>query len=113
VPGFVFRLIPPRPDFASTMSEEERAMMNAHGAYWGDLVAQGDVVAVGPVAHPAGPYGIGIVVAPDLPAAERIRDEDPAVRSAFGFRTEIAPMPRLVTPSGAYDATGGASAVQL
>jgi hypothetical protein len=31
--GFVFRLVPPRADFASTMSEAERATMDAYVGY--------------------------------------------------------------------------------
>ena len=75
-------------------------MMVAHVEYWSDRMAQGNVVAFGPVADPAGPYGIGIVLAPDLEGAEAMRDGDPAMRSLSGFRTEIAPMLQLVTPSG-------------
>ena len=56
MPGYVFRLIPPRASFSG-----------------------------------------------DLTAAEALRDGDPAVRSGHGFRTEIAPMPRLVTPDGELD----------
>jgi hypothetical protein len=89
------------------MSEEERAVMDAHFGYWGELLACGEVIAIGPVADPNGPYGIGIVLAADLAGAEIVRDGDPAMRSPFGFRTEIAPMLRLVTQSGAYDATNG------
>ena len=109
MPGYVFRLIAPRPDFASTMSDEERAVMGAHVAYWSDLMERGQVIAFGPVADPKDPHGIGIVLAPDMSGAETIRDGDPAMRSPFGFRTEIAPMLRLVTPSGAYDAAGDKS----
>jgi hypothetical protein len=32
--GFVFRLIPPQPDFVSRMSDDERATMTSHFAYW-------------------------------------------------------------------------------
>jgi hypothetical protein len=106
MPGYVFRLIPPRPDFASTMSGEERGMMDAHFAYWSERLAQGQVIAFGPVADPGGQYGLGIVLAPDLAAAEVIRDGDPAMRSNSGFRTEIAPMLGLVTPPSVPDATG-------
>ncbi|HUE08511.1 MAG TPA: YciI family protein [Acidimicrobiales bacterium] len=111
--GYVFRLIPPRPDFASTMSEDERAVMDAHFGYWGALLARGQVIAIGPVADPNGPYGIGIVLAADLAEAEVIRDGDPAMRSHFAFRTEIAPMLRLVTQSGAYDATNGSNETEV
>ena len=91
------------------MSEDERAVMDAHFGYWGELLARGQMIAIGPVADPNGPYGIGIVLAADLAEAEVIRDGDPAMRSAFAFRTEIAPMLRLVTRSGSYDATNGSS----
>ena len=111
--GYVFRLIPPRPDFALTMSEDERAVMDAHFGYWGALLARGQVIAIGPVADPNGPYGIGIVLAADLAEAEVIRDGDPAMRSHFAFRTEIAPMLRLVTQSGAYDATNGSNETEV
>ena len=103
--GFVYKLIPPRPDFAFTMSDDERTTMNAHVQYWGELTQQGHTIAYGPVNDPAGPYGIGIILADDLATAERLRDEDPAVRSPHGLRAEIAPMIRLVTPDGVYDAT--------
>jgi uncharacterized protein YciI len=102
--GFVFRLIPPRPDFATTMSDDERALMTAHSEYWSDLIAQGRCVAVGPVDDPAGGYGLGVVLAEDLAGAEDIRDKDPAMAPGSEFRTEIAPMYRLVTPAGSFSA---------
>jgi uncharacterized protein len=105
--AFVFRLLTPRPTFVADMSPAERAVMGEHGAYWARLASEGRVVAFGPVADPAGAYGIGIVLAADLTEAESIRDADPAMLSPHGFRTEIAPMLRLVTPEGSYDATPG------
>ena len=63
MPGFVFRLIPPRPSFPVDMSAEERAVMAEHVAYWRTLAAAGQALAFGPVNDPAGPYGIGIIVA--------------------------------------------------
>jgi uncharacterized protein YciI len=102
VSGFFFRLLAPRPDFASTMDEAERAGMDAHVAYWRDLAARGSAVAFGPVADPAASYGIAVVVAPNLDAAEALRDGDPALR--IGFRTEILPMRALVTREGRLDA---------
>ncbi|HEY4929453.1 MAG TPA: YciI family protein [Acidimicrobiales bacterium] len=103
--GFVFRLIPPRPDFASDLSDDERAIISEHAGYWSGLAAQGTALAFGPVADPAGGYGIGIIVVDDLQAAEALRDADPAVTSPHGFRSEISPMLRLVTPTGQFDAT--------
>ena len=102
--GFVFRLISPRPSFPVDMTPDERATMMEHVAYWSDLAAQGKVLAFGPVADPAGPYGLGIIVAESPQEAEAMRDNDPAVRSPHGFSAEIAPMLRLVTPTAVYDA---------
>jgi len=101
--GFVFRLLPPRPGFAFDMSPDERATMMEHVGYWSGLSEQGTVVAYGPVNDPLGSYGIGIILAESRIEAEAIRDGDPAVRSPHGFRTEIAPTLRLVTPNGTYD----------
>jgi uncharacterized protein YciI len=102
MPGFVFKLIPPRADFMTDMSAAERETMSEHVEYWRALMADGHVVAFGPVADAAGPYGIGVIVADDLPAAEELCARDPAARSAHGFRTEIAPMLRLVAPDGIH-----------
>jgi uncharacterized protein len=104
MPGFVFRLIAPRPGFTTEMSAAERATMIDHIGYWSALTAAGKVLAFGPVDDPAGAYGIGIIVVGSLAEAEELRAGDPAVRSAHGFRSEIAPMPRLVTPTATYDA---------
>lgn len=103
--GFVFRLVAPRPDFPFTMTDDERAVMTAHAGYWAGLAEAGHALAFGPVDDPAGPYGIGIVVAADLREAETLRDGDPALQSGRGFRTEIAPMLSLVTREGRLDAT--------
>jgi len=103
MPAYLFRLVPPRPDFPFTMDDAERSVMVGHVAYWTELAEQGHAVAFGPVADPAGAYGIGVIVADDRSGAERLRDADPAMRSPHGFRTEILPMPALVTPSGRID----------
>ena len=46
--GFVFRLIHPRPDFAFTISDDERATMTEHFGYWSGLAEQGKALAFGP-----------------------------------------------------------------
>jgi hypothetical protein len=104
VTGFLFRLLPPRPDFAFTMTDDERATMLAHLGYWSTLVDEGKAVAFGPVADAKGPYGIGIVLASDMSAAQCLRDGDPAMASPHGFRTEITMMTSLITPDGRFDA---------
>jgi uncharacterized protein len=99
---FVYRLIAPRPTFALDMNDDERETMAKHAEYWGQLMAEGRVVAFGPVDDPAGSYGLGIVLVEDVAEAEALRDADPAVTSPHGLRTEIAPMFRLITPNGTY-----------
>ena len=103
--GFFLRLLPPRPDFAFTMSDAERATMNQHIGYWSNLAAQGKALAFGPVGDPAGPYGVAVVLAEDDETADALRKGDPALASPHGFRTELHPMLALVTPDGRYDAT--------
>ena len=100
--AFLLFLDPPRPDFAMTMTDEERAVMVAHVGYWSRLAQQGSVIAFGPVADPAGGYGVGIAVAEDVAGVEAMCDADPAMRSGRGFRTRILPMPKLVTATASY-----------
>ena len=97
---FFVKLVPPRPDFAETMTADERAVMVGHQAYWRGLLAKGWVVAYGPVTHPEGGFGIGIWTLPDDADANAISAQDPAILSGRGFRYEIAPMRALVTREG-------------
>ncbi len=94
--GFLLRLIAPRPSFMQDMTPEERAMMAEHAAYWRRKLAEGVVVAFGPVLDPAGPWGLGVIRAPDEAAVHAFEAEDPAMRSGRGFRYEILPMAALV-----------------
>ena len=94
---FLCQLIPPRPEFAATMSEEEREIMQAHVAYWTRQLDRGAAIAFGPVADPSGDWGVGIVAAIDDGAVRQLRDADPAILSGRGFRYEILPMPNLMT----------------
>src|SRR4030095_2692924 len=58
---FILYLIPPRSDFAQTMTEDEKSTMMNHVVYWTDLMNKGLVVIFGPVFDPNGVYGVGIV----------------------------------------------------
>ncbi len=74
---FFCKLKPPRADFLADMSEEEALVMRRHREYWMPRVEIGVVIAMGPVADPAGAYGVAIVE-----AASRSRARfDAAVRS--------------------------------
>lgn len=93
---FMVKLIPPRATFALDMSAEEALMMKAHGQYWRGKLAAGVAVAFGPVLDPAGPWGLGLIAAPDEAAVRAFEAEDPVVLAGRGFRYEIMPMLALV-----------------
>lgn len=80
---FVFRFMP-RPDFRDTMTETEAAVMREHVAYWQSLADKGTALVVGPVADPAGPYGLAVVEADSAEEAEAIVATDPVVRGEIG-----------------------------
>ena len=98
---FFYKLVPPRPGFARDMTAEEAAMMGQHAAYWkGRIEAGVKVFALGPVADPAGVFGIGVMDVDSEAAAHELARNDPAiVQTQFGFRYEMHPMPRGVMHS--------------
>ena len=78
---FVYRLIPPRPSFASDMNEAERAIMGEHAAYWIDLFQRGQVVVFGPVMAGTGSWGLAVLEAATEEDAHAIAADDPAIMS--------------------------------
>ena len=76
---FLFRLIPPRADFAQTMSPEEHHAMALHMEYWQELLTAGRVVVYGPVADPEGVWGMGVLRAADRAEVLAIAERDPSV----------------------------------
>ena len=89
---FHCRLIPPRPDFAFTMTEEERELMGRHAEYLRAKLHEGAMIIAGPVADPAGPWGLLILRAASEAEARAVTNGDPVARSGRGFRYEILPM---------------------
>ena len=76
---FLLRLIPPRPDFAQTLSPAEQDAMARHAEYWKDLLAAGRVVVFGPVADPEGVWGLGVVRADTQEEVVALGEKDPAI----------------------------------
>src|SRR5262245_41369889 len=81
---FVYKLVPPRPTFASDMTADEATIMASHGAYWHEQLAAGRVLAFGPVHDPAGVWGLGLIEADDEAAAIQLVQADPAISSRLG-----------------------------
>ena len=77
---FVLHLLPSRPDFAFTMTDEEKEIMGQHIAYWTEKMNNGKVLVFGPVFDPKGPYGLGILVADDEQEVIEFIENDPAGR---------------------------------
>ena len=90
---FALYLLPSRPDFAQTMTEDERSIMMKHVAYWTELMNKGKVVAFGPVLDPKEVYGLGIIVVEDEQEVREFISNDPA---ATINRYEYFPMNAVV-----------------
>ena len=93
---FALHLLPCRPDFAFTMSEEERIIMQQHVGYWMDYMSKGKIMVFGPVMDPKGPYGLGILAVEEEKEIEDFIAGDPA--SSIN-RYEYFPMNAIVAPS--------------
>jgi uncharacterized protein YciI len=91
---FLYKLIPPRTTFAADMTGTEQAVMAEHAAYWTLQRDLGFAVGFGPVADPAGSWGVAIVEAESEQQAQRLRAHDPAVLA--GMTVQIYPMPNAV-----------------
>ena len=81
---FVFRLIPPRPSFASDQTDEERDIMARHAAHWQPLVDSGQMVFFGPVLDETGSWGLGIVEAEDEDELRAFAAAAPVVTTGTG-----------------------------
>jgi hypothetical protein len=92
---FLYKFVPYRPDFPTTMTDAETAVMRDHVAYWQVLADKGTAVAFGPVADPAGSWGVAIVEA-EGEEVNAIRAADPVVMSDLGT-VDIYPMPSAIT----------------
>ncbi|KMQ62380.1 hypothetical protein ACM40_08775 [Chryseobacterium sp. BLS98] len=71
-------LNPSRPDFATTMTDSERAIMMKHVAYWTEKMKQGKVYAFGPVIDPKEVYGLGVVAVENEEELKDFITNDPA-----------------------------------
>ena len=96
MPHFFLKLIAPRPTFAMDMNDAEKKMMQEHFLYWKGCQDKGEVVVFGPVMDPAGPYGMGIIVAADEAGARAFAAGDPTMKANCGFKCEVHSM-RAVT----------------
>ena len=90
---FVLHLLPSRPDFAQTMTDEERSIMMKHVGYWTEIMNKGKVLAFGPVLDPEEIYGLGIIAVDDEQEVKEFIANDPAAKIN---RYEYFPMKAVV-----------------
>jgi uncharacterized protein YciI len=85
---FVLRLIAPRPNFAQTLTESEREIMQRHAAHWSPYLERGDMVIFGPVLTDDDSFGLAVVETDDEPGLREFASQDPVVTTgtaAFEF----------------------------
>jgi uncharacterized protein YciI len=79
MPTFVLRLIAPRPNFAQTLTDSEREIMNSHAAHWRPYLERGEMVVFGPVLTDEDSYGLAVVETGDEQALREFAAQDPVV----------------------------------
>ena len=85
---FVFRLIGPRPNFASDMSDDERDVMGRHAVHWQPYIDSGQMVFFGPVLDLTGSWGLGVIEVDNEEEIVAFAAADPVVTTGTG-RIEI------------------------
>jgi uncharacterized protein YciI len=81
---YLCKYMPPRPDFLSTMTPQERQWMAEHGDFLNRLMDQGLIVAHGPVIDETGGYGVSLYQIADDQDIGAITSQDPIVTNGAG-----------------------------
>src|SRR5271165_4596974 len=79
MPVFALRLLPPRPNFALTLTDAEREIMSSHAAYWSPYQERGELVVFGPILTEDDSYGLAVVETDDEQALREFAAQDPVV----------------------------------
>ena len=91
---FVLKLLPCRADFAQTMTDQERAIMQQHVVYWRGYMEKGSVLVFGPVLDPNAVYGLGIIAVDNEEEVKEMIDHDPASQiNKFEYHPMMAVVP--------------------
>jgi hypothetical protein len=77
MPTFVLRLIAPRANFAQTLTDTEREIMNSHAARWRRYLEPGDMVVFGSVLTDEDSYGLAVVETADEQGLREFAAQDP------------------------------------
>ncbi len=72
------------------MTEQERALMQQHAAYWAEQFKTGKVLILGPVNDPKGVFGMFVVECTQA-EAQAMADGDPTVKAGLN-KMDVMPM---------------------
>lgn len=86
---YLYVLRPVREDLTSSMSADERTLVEAHFAYLCGLKDRGSLILAGRTQE-AEPFGLVIFEAPDDAHAEKVMAADPSVSGGV-FRAHLHP----------------------
>lgn len=87
---YLCKFVPPRANFLGTMSADEKTWMGQHGAYMNALLAQGVIVAHGPVIDDGEGYGVSLYQIADDQDIAAFTSEDPIVKNGVGHYEHFA-----------------------
>ena len=91
---FALKLNPCRPDFAQTLTDEEKSIMQQHAAYWRQHMSKGKVIVFGPVLDPNAVYGLGIIAVDDEQEVKDFIAGDPANKvNSYEYYPMLAVVP--------------------
>lgn len=75
---FFLKLIPCRNDFALTMNDDEKSIMQKHVQYCQNYLDDKQIIVFGPVLDPAATYGVAIMAVTDESQVQEFIQNDPA-----------------------------------
>ena len=88
---YFVKLIPPRPTFATDMTDAEGKLMEQHADYWLAQFDKGKVLILGPVLDPKGAFGMVVIETATEAEARELAMNDPTVKAGLN-RIEVSPM---------------------
>jgi uncharacterized protein YciI len=94
---YLTKWIPPRADFVTTTTDAEKDLLQQHGAWLNAMMADGLIVAHGPVMDPAGGYGVALWTLGDDRDLAGVVARDPIVRAGVGHYEQFT-MLKISTP---------------
>jgi len=91
---YLCKFIPPRGNFRSTLTPDEREVMEEHGHFLDHLLSKGVIVAHGTVMNESSGYGVTLYEIADDQDIQVLTSQDPVISAGVG-KYEVLPMSEL------------------